>query len=262
MTDSLRHVFDDAAELYDAARPSYPEALFDDLAALAGLRPGDRLLEVGCATGKATRPLLERGFRVVCIELGPRLAAQGRRNLSGLDCEVHTAAFEEWEGEPGSFDLVYAATAWHWIDPGVGFQKSHRLLRPDGHIALWGASHAFPAGFDSFFTEIQTVYDELGESHPGEWPPPAPEETPDDSAAIEASGLFGDVQVRRYVWELSYTADEYIALLDTFSGHIAMGSEKRARLDAEIRRRLEDRPDGRLRRHWQATLHVARRLDM
>jgi hypothetical protein len=41
-----------------------------------------------------------------------------------------------------------------------------------------------------------------------------------------------------------------------------MESEKRARLDAEIRRRLEDRPDGRLRRHWQATLHVARRLDM
>jgi hypothetical protein len=41
-----------------------------------------------------------------------------------------------------------------------------------------------------------------------------------------------------------------------------MGVEKRARLDAEIRRLLDARPDGRVRRHWQAILHVARRVDM
>jgi hypothetical protein len=63
------------------------------------------------------------------------------------------------------------------------------------------------------------------------------------------------------VWERRYEADEYIALLDTFSGHIAMGEAKRARLYGEIRRRLAERPDGRLRRHWLAILHVARRLE-
>jgi ubiquinone/menaquinone biosynthesis C-methylase UbiE len=52
-----RQTFDQAAEIYDRVRPDYPETLFDDLVALAGLGPGDRLLEVGCATGKATRPL-------------------------------------------------------------------------------------------------------------------------------------------------------------------------------------------------------------
>jgi SAM-dependent methyltransferase len=224
------------------------------------LHPGDRLLEVGCATGKATRPLLERGFRVVCVELGERLAAQARVNLAGLDCEVHRAAFEEWPGEPGSFDLVYAATAWHWLDPDVRYRRAHELLRARGHLALWGAGHAFPAGFDPFFTEIQDTYDAIGESHPGDWPPPPPEQTPDDAPDIEASGLFADVQVRRYVWELAYTADEYIALLDTFSGHIAMGGEKRARLNAEIRRLIAARPEHRVRRHWQAILHVARRV--
>ncbi len=258
----LRGVFDAVAERYDAARPTYPRELFDDLVALAELEPDDRLLEIGCATGKATRPLAERGFRIDCVELGTSLAEHARRALAGLPVEVHRSSFEEWEGDAASFDLVYAATAWHWIDPEVGYRKAHALLRPGGHLALWAADHAFPPGFDPFFTEIQDAYDAIGESHPGPWPPPPPDETPDDAARIEASGLFGDVQVRRYVWEAAYTADEYLALLDTFSGHIVMEPGKRDYLYGEIRGRIEARPDPRVRRHWLAILHVARRLDM
>jgi SAM-dependent methyltransferase len=257
--ESLRAAFESAADRYDAARPAYPAELFDDLVALAGLEPGARLLEIGCATGKATRPMLERGFSVVAVELGAGLAERARRNLRGLPAEVHVAPFETWSGRPGPFDLVFAATAWHWVDPGLRYRKAHRLLRPGGHLAFWSALHAFPAGFDPFFTEIQETYDAIGESHAGGWPPPRPDEVPDASAEIEASGLFEDVRVRRYLWERSYTADEYIALLETFSGHISMDAGGRERLFREIRARLQRRPDGRVLRHWHAILHVARR---
>lgn len=259
--DRLRRAFDTVADLYEAVRPSYPEELFDDLVSLAGLEPGARLLEIGCATGTATRPLLERAFSIVCIEMGGQLARRARRNLVGFPVVIHEAPFEQWEGEPSAFDLVYAATAWHWIDPAVRYRKAHGLLRPGGHLAFWSAAHAFPAGFDPFFTEIQEVYDMIGESHPGEWPPSPPELIPDAAAEIEESKLFEDVQVRRYVWERRYTAEEYIALLDTFSGHIAMPARKRERLDREIRERIARRPDARLRRHWCSILHVARRRD-
>jgi ubiquinone/menaquinone biosynthesis C-methylase UbiE len=47
----LKVTFDQAAEVYDRARPRYPERLFDDLVSLAGLGPRARLLEVGCGTG-------------------------------------------------------------------------------------------------------------------------------------------------------------------------------------------------------------------
>jgi protein-L-isoaspartate O-methyltransferase len=109
--ERLRRTFDSAAGRYEAARPAYPEELFDDLVVLAQLRPGDRLLEIGCATGKATRPMLERGFAVVCIEVGEQLAQHARRNLAGLPVEIHISPFETWEGEPEAVDLVYAATA-------------------------------------------------------------------------------------------------------------------------------------------------------
>jgi SAM-dependent methyltransferase len=244
-------VFDAVADAYDDARPDYPEQLFDDLVALAKLEPGDELLEIGCATGKATRPLLARGFDVTCVELGPNLAARART----LGVTVHLGRFEALEtGE--RFDLVFAATAWHWLDPELRYGKAYALLRPGGHLAFWGATHALPPGFDPFFLEIQDVYDEIGESHPGEWRPPEPG---DDRVEIEATGLFGDVQVRRYLWELQYTADEYIALLDTFSGHIEMTDAQRARIYGEIRARLGGR---KVRRHWLAVLHVARRIDM
>jgi SAM-dependent methyltransferase len=256
--EPLRRTFDSTADLYDAARPEYPEELFDDLVELAELEPGARLLEIGCATGKATRPLLERGFSVVCVELGAKLAERARRNLAGLAVEIHVEPFETWEAEPESFDLVYAATAWHWVDPAVRYRKAHVLLRPGGHLAFWNALHAFPEGFDPFFTEVQELYDSVGERYEGAWPPPPPEQAPDFSDEIAASHLFETTHVRRYVWERLYTADEYIALLDTFSGHVSMEASKRDRLYGEIRARIANRTDGRVRRHWYAVLHVAR----
>jgi SAM-dependent methyltransferase len=252
--EPLRETFDSTADLYDAARPDYPEQLFDDLVELAALETGARLLEIGCATGKATRPLLERGFCVVCVELGAQLAEKARRNLAGLPVEIHVEPFETWQGAAGAFDLVYAATAWHWVDPSIRYEKAHGLLRAGGHLAFWSALHAFPQGFDPFFTEIQDVYDTIGESYGGDWPPAPPEEAPDFAAEVERSGLFENVRVRRYVWERRYSADEYIALLETFSGHISMDADKREHLYREIRAKLGTR---RVRRHWYAILHVA-----
>ncbi len=64
----------------------------------------------------------------------------------------------------------------------------------------------------------------------------------------------------QFDWEVTYDAESYIDLLETFSGHIAMQPWQRERLYAEIRRRLAERPGGRVRRHWGAALHVARRV--
>ncbi len=89
---------------------------------------------------------------------------------------------------------------------------------------------------------------------------PRPGELPDDRAEIEASGLFEVVAVRQYDWERVYEAEEYIGLLGTFSGHLAMADWKRKRLYGEIRRRLALRRGHSVRRHWGAALRVARRL--
>src|SRR5262249_49991392 len=140
---ALRGSFDRAADLYQRARPDYPEELLDDLVAVAGLAPGDRLLEVGCATGKATLPLARRGFRITCVELGAHLAEAARRNLAGLDVEVVEGRFEDWQPRAGErFDLVFAATVWNWIDPAVRYVVHvrhfdwERVYDAEGYIQL------------------------------------------------------------------------------------------------------------------------------
>ena len=261
--ERLRATFDSAAGSYHQARPDYPGELFDQLTDLADLRAGDRLLEVGCGTGKATLALAGRGFAVTCVELGAELAEAARRNLAAYPgTRIVHGAFETWQPHAGiAFDLVFAATAWHWIDPAVKYRRAWEVLRPGGHLAFWEAAHAIPEGGDPFFAQIQDVYDEIGEGMPGDSVFLRPGELPDQVADVEASGLFEDIQVRHFDWEISYDADGYIGLLDTFSGHIAMQAWQRDRLYGEIRRRLAERPDGRLRRHWGAVLHVARRRD-
>jgi len=259
--ERLRGTFNRVAATYDRVRPDYPPPLFDDLIALAGLTPGDHLLEVGCGTGKATLPLARRGFRITAIEPGPDLAAVARRNLAGLDAEVIGERFEDWRPRPGDqAALVYSATAWHWIDPAVRYRRAWEALRPTGHLAFWSALHVFPDGGDPFFRDIQEVYNEIGEAlPPGENPWPRPGELHDQSSEIEAGGLFSVTAVRHFDWEQVYDAESYIAVLSTFSGHIAMEQWKQDRLYGEIRLRLARRPDRSVRRHWGAALHVARR---
>jgi SAM-dependent methyltransferase len=257
----LRKSFEQAASLYQQARPEYPEELFDDFIRATNLHPGDRLLEVGCATGKATIPLAKRGFRITCIELGAELAAVARQNLAGTEVDILTGSFEDWqpEAEP-KFDVVFAATAWKWVDPAVRYTKAWQVLRPGGHLVFWNADHVFPEDEDPFFRDIQAVYYEIGEGKSvgdNDWPRPG--ELEDQRDEIEISGLFEVVHVRHFDWERIYSVEEYIHLLETFSGHILMEEWKRDKLFNEIRVRLQRRPEKSVRRHWGAVLHVARR---
>lgn len=259
--ERLRATFDFASRIYDLARPGYPDELFDDLARLAELRAGARLLEVGCGTGKATIPLARRGYQITGLEIGANLAERARQNLAGFaDVQIVRSAFESWRPPAGvTYDMVFAATSWHWVDPAVRYRRAWELLRPGGHLAFWGASHVFPADGDPFFGEIQDVYDQIEEGLPAGSAFPRPGELPDMRNEIEASGLFVDTKIRHFDWEVTYDAEGYIRLLETFSGHIAMEQWKRDRLYGEIRRRLARRPGGRLRRHWGAVLHVTGR---
>ena len=257
--EKLRETFDEAATLYERARPHYPDTLYADVVKLAELRQGTRVLEIGCGTGQATRPLARRGYDIVCVELGASLATVASQSLAEYpNVHIVTAAFETWDPGGSSFGMVFAATSWHWLDPNLRYVKVAAVLEPQGALAIVNTHHVLPDDGDSFFAEIQDTYNGIGEV---DSPPPSPDEVSDEREDIEASRLFGDVKVRRYLWEESYTAEQYLALLETYSGHRLMDPGARQILYEEIRRRIGARPVNLVRKHYLFVLHVARRVD-
>jgi SAM-dependent methyltransferase len=250
-----RTTFDRTAEVYDRARPTYPDELVDDLVELAGLKPRSRVVEIGCGTGKATLPLADRGLRITCVELGASLAAVARRRLAlSTGVEIVNADFETWRPERGGYDAVVAFTAFHWIEPELRYPRSAAVLREGGALAVAMTHHVLPEGADPFFLEAQADYEAVGA---GGDPPGPPESVAGFGEEMTASGLFRVVAERRYPWDVSYTADEYIDVLSTYSDHIAQDARVRRGLFGLLRARIGDAT---VRKTYLATLDVAVRI--
>jgi SAM-dependent methyltransferase len=255
----LRVTFDEDAVLYDRARPGYPAAVFADLADLADLRAGARVLEIGPGTGKATVPLAERGYEIVAVEIGPAMAAVARRNLSRFPgVEVAVAAFETWPLPDTPFDAVVSATAFHWIDPAVGVSKAADALRVGGTLATI-ATHHVAGGTADFFAEVQACYERW---MPGTKPGlrlQAAADVPYESEDVDRSGRFAPAVFRRHEWDAPYSAATYLDVLRSYSGHRALDHANQAGLFDCIASLIETRYGGRIVKRYMTELRVARR---
>ena len=275
-----RVTFNEVASLYDGARPNYPEALFDDLIALADVPAGGAELEIGSGTGKATLPLARRGFSILGIELGEQMAALARAKLAEYpQAHIEVGAFEEWPLPEAAFDLAVSASAWHWIDPAVGYARVARALKPAGSLAvMWssqgradsrayrgenGSAASSPDDQYTPFTQaLQEVYRQVAPEMAGKREarrfPGAQQFV--RAEALEASGFFKAPEVRHYSWETTYDTASYLRLLDSYSSYRILDPATHERLFAAVGELIETRFGGTVTRRWRAELYVARRL--
>lgn len=230
--ETLRTTFGEDAELYDRIRPTYPRELFEDLARQVGVGPATgidarpRVLEIGPGTGQATAALVERSWDITALELSPELAEVLQRKYPTI--EVVVADFDTWELRPGEYDLVISATAFHWLDPATRVARCVELLRPGGALAVISTHHV-AGGSERFFADVQTCYDKFTDDPAAEQLIAADDVQP-DPAGLADTGFFESVESRKYVWDATYSAAEYLGLLSSYSGHRALTSERRDRL--------------------------------
>lgn len=256
--DVLRETFDREAERYDRARPHYPAALFADLARLTGIGPGSRVLEIGAGTGQATAGLVDLGADVLAIELGAALATVARRRL-GRAATVVVADFDTWPLPAEPFDLVLAATSWHWLDRTTRSARVATALRPGGSFATIGTAHV-AGGTTAFFAETQPIYEQ--------WDPATPpgvrlqpsSEIALQSDDVEESGLFEPSRNRRYEVDIGYSRAEYLDVLQTYSGHIALPEDARRGLLQGIGELIDGSYGGSITKRYLFELRTARRI--
>ena len=225
-----RFVFGEVADLYDRARPGYPEALVDDVLECCGL-PAPRVLEVGAGTGKATVAFAARGLEIVALEPTAGMASVAARNVAPFPAvTVEVTTFEEWRGAGVVFDVVLAAQSWHWLRPGVRSRKDHEALRAGGILALCWNLPAWED--DGVRSELDALY---GRHAPALRRSRAsraadPREMSAISAELRASGRFSQATLRSYHWARHYTIEQYLDLMRTHSDHRMLAERDRRAL--------------------------------
>jgi SAM-dependent methyltransferase len=226
--DDIRLSFNEAAEIYDSVRPSYPPDLFDALFQMLPSQP--KIVEVGPGTGQATKDLLARGASVLAIEIGPAMAAKLRSNLPFDQLRVEVGDFEVMDIEAGEVDAVFSATAYHWISREAQTDRPAAILRPGGTLAIVDLIQVDSPDDAGFFAAAQPIYARHESGHTG---PPAPTREsvdPPIRAVLDADRRFEFVAVRRYDWDQTYSASDYRNLMLSYSSTQMMAESARTGL--------------------------------
>ena len=226
--------FGAAAERYDRSRPSYPDALLDDI--LGNVPAGLDVLDVGCGTGIVARLMSARGARVLGVEPDRRMADLARER--GTPVEV--GRFEDWDPAGRTFDRVTAGQAWHWVDPVTGAEKAADVLQPGGRLcAFWNLGEPAP----EVLRALAGVYDRLApdaNSISVQSGYAAEEGYQSEEAGMRACPRLSDPVRRRFAWKRTYSCDEWLDQLPTHSDHAAMEPERLEKLLAAVGRVIDD----------------------
>lgn len=244
--------FDEVADDYDRVRETYPDTLVDAACGRARLTAGARVLEIGCGTGQLTQALAQRGLVVDAVDPGERMIERARLRAGTRGTTFHHGRFEDVELPAEAYDAVFSATAFHWVDPAVGWTKVAGLLRPGGTFALLQTGVGSPV--TELVRDVVAVWGEARDRASG-WTPREPFElwdgfrrrrgnlseawawlTRHDLAREEAADLFDGVEALGAPTPNEYTADAFLDRTRTTSSYLRLDAAQRSRLEDGLRR--------------------------
>ena len=252
-------VFDGVAAEYDAVRPGYPLELVDVAVAAGALDRDSAVLEIGSGTGKLTQLLAGRGLRVHAVEPGANLVEVARTRIGTAgQVEFEVARFEDAHLREAGFDAVFSATAFHWIEPTIGWQKVAALLDDGGLLALLTHIAVHDERSAAMEEEMFRMVRAHGPANGMDWTIPstleatlaaANAQTPNASAVWdvimnngkhgltvpEAAGLFEDITLTTMLESHEQSADEVLAHLHTTSFWLTLEANHREPFESAYR---------------------------
>ncbi|TGC62283.1 SAM-dependent methyltransferase [Salmonella enterica subsp. enterica serovar Wilhelmsburg] len=229
----LRLKFNEDVLNYDKWRPRYSSELFKDIIAYAALDDANNVLEIGIGTGQATLPILQTGCKVRAIDIGDDLVKFSKRKFSDFPSfEVEHIDFESFVASANNYDLIYSATAFHWVDQDTGFKKIYNLLKPGGTVALFWNHPFVSRKDDELHIEIQKIYRKYRPS--GTPPVEFTKDNLEKYKNILHKYGFVDITSRLYHKTRKFKANDYISLLNTYSDHREMACDIKDAMEKEI----------------------------
>lgn len=235
----LRRSFNEDVVNYDKYRPEYPNELFEDIMSYSQIEAGNNLLEIGIGTGQATLPFIQLGCDIVGIELGDKLSSFVAEKYSEhKNFKVINADFMLYPIEENFYDLIYCATAFHWLPKEEAYIKIMKSLKKGGTLALFW-NHPFPnRKEDPSNMASQKIYNQFRPSDKKQI------EFSEKDCSIHIQELlyygFEKVESKLYRRVRTLTAEAYIHLLNTYSDHRALDINIKEQFEMQMRKAINE----------------------
>lgn len=242
---NLGWTFDTNASAYEKLRPGYPDELYNTILKFIPLNESSNAVEVGIGGGQATERILKTGCNLTAVEYGKNFTKLCKDKFKSYkNFSIITSKFEDVDFPADTYDLIYSASAFHWVPEEIGYAKIFSMLKSGGAFARF-AHHPFVCKDDPILMEkIQECYREYYHKFYNtkyEAPREYPEEAARSRAEIAEKYGFKDISYDLFYTTSVYSAGEYIALLGTYSDHIAMEDGVREKFFSAIENAINNR---------------------
>ena len=249
--------YDSVAEAYDRTRPRYPAEILARMQEIAQLQPNKSVLEIGAGPGIASIELAKLGAETICLEPSLSACELGRSKCAVYpNVEFVHTTFEDWNLGDRQFDAVIATTSFHWITPEIRNQKTAAALKDNGLLILLWNTPPQPS------YQVHQTLAEIYLTHAPELAKYEEHQNHRQNLSAIAnetmeSGYFRDLITQQQIAQITYTVDNYLALLSTLSPYIRLDSPQRSLLFAELKRVLKLHYGDRLELSYLSLLQMA-----
>ncbi|HEU5277802.1 MAG TPA: class I SAM-dependent methyltransferase [Gaiellaceae bacterium] len=236
--------FELVADVYERARPGYPQEAIDWIAERLGLQRGRTVLDLGAGTGKLTRALVKTGARVIAVEPGDAMRA--RLEQAVPEAESLRGSAERIPLGDRSVDAITAGQAFHWFRHDEAIPELHRVLRPGGGVALIWNSRDLERPLQQELSELIKPFVPPDRPDAEEWPRPLAE-----------SPLFGPLDEHRVPFVQHLDAELFVDRISSVSFVAAAPESERRELQLRLRE-VAGRLGGRVELGYVAVAYVSR----
>lgn len=238
LINGLEWTFDTVASTYEKMRPGYVDELYQTIFEYIPINNRSNVIEIGIGGGQATLPILKTGCNLTAVDYG--------ENFCELCCEKFkeysnfstvTGKFEDIDFNNNEYDLIYSASAFHWVPEEIGYKKVYSMLKKGGAFVRF-ANHPYRSKDNPVLSkEIDEIYDEYYYKYhrkKHEKLVEYSEEQAHSRALIAVKYGFTDIQYKLFYRARTFSAKEYTMLLGTYSDHIAIEEKLRLVFLAKI----------------------------
>lgn len=232
---SLKDTFNNVISMYDAARPIYPAELLNDVKEFAGKTSFNEGLEIGAGTGQATDLFIKVINNLDIVEVGDNQVKYLAEKYKFENVNTYKAYYENFRSNK-KYDLIFSATAFHWVDENIGYPKAWDMLSNGGVLAVFWHMSSVTLHDTGIFVGLNEIKKKYLPNEPLGFNKEGIEGVKQKRISqIQSGNCFGIPVVKEYRWIDTYDAERYSLLLESYSSTQTLNDDCRKAYLSEVR---------------------------